>query len=148
MDFEIRRDRRPRGPRKLPKEREFYLALVDQRMSNTQAGRIGGVHLRVGWEWRYGRPECRVKRPRPRAQDASAVTVRSVRPKTRLIKVRGDLSYLGEDERIYIADRLREEAMIRAIAAEPARNPSLWRRSGRFDGRNQCCCDRDSGGRE
>jgi IS30 family transposase len=122
MDFEIREDRRPQGPRKLLKERELYLALVDQGIGNTQASRMVGVHPRTGREWRYGRPEGRVKRPRPRAQDAPAVAVRSA--KTRLIEVRGDSRYLGEDERISIADLLREKASVRAIAAELGRSPS------------------------
>jgi transposase, IS30 family len=132
MDFEIRKDRRPQGPRKLVKERELCLSLVDQGMSNTQASRMVGVHPRTGREWRYGRPEGRVKRPRPRAQDAPAVAVRSA--KTRLIEVRGDSGYLGEDERMHIADRLREKATIRTIAAELGRSPSTisrawWHRS-------------------
>ncbi|MEU6357869.1 IS30 family transposase [Streptomyces sp. NPDC047072] len=125
MDFEIREDRRPQGPRKLLKERELYLSLVDQGMGNAQACRIVGVHERTGRDWRYGRPEGRVKRPRPRAKDAPAVAVLGVRaPRTRLIEVRGDSRYLGEDERIHIADRLREKATVRAIAAELGRSPS------------------------
>jgi len=125
VDFEIREDRRPQGPRKLLKERELYLSLVDQGMGNAQACRIVGVHERTGRDWRYGRPEGRVKRPRPRAKDAPAVAVRGVQaPRTRLIEVRGDSRYPGEDERIHIADRLREKATVRAIAAELGRSPS------------------------
>lgn len=125
MDFDVREDRRPQGPRKLLEERELYLSLVDQGMSNAQACRIVGVHDRTGSEWRYGRPKGRAKRPRPRAKDASSAAVRAVRTaKTRLIEVRGDSRYLGEDERIHIADRLREKATVRAIAAELGRSPS------------------------
>ncbi|WP_420082760.1 IS30 family transposase [Streptomyces sp. JL4002] len=84
-----------------------------------------GVHDRTGREWRYGRPKGRAKRPRPRAKDAPLVAVRAVRTaKTRLIEVRGDSRYLGEDERIHIADRLREKATVRVIAAELGRSPS------------------------
>jgi len=114
------------GPRKLLKEREFCLSLVDQGMSSTQADRIVGVHPRTGREWRHGRPEGRVKRPRPRAQDAPAVAVPSAT--TRFVEVRGDSRHLGEDERTHIADRLREKATVRAVAAELDRSPSTVRR--------------------
>lgn len=49
-------------------------------------------------------------------------------PGTRLIEAWGDSRCLGEDERIHIADRLREKATIRAIATELGRNPSTVRR--------------------
>ena len=96
-------------------------------MSSTQAGRIVGVHPRTGREWRHGQqPEGRVKRPRPRAQDAPAVAVPSAT--TRFVGVRGDSRHHGEDERIHIADRLRQKATVRAVAAEPGRSPSTVRR--------------------
>ncbi len=64
------------------------------------------------------------KRRRPKAKHAPSVAVRAVRTaKTRLIEVRGDSRYLGEDERTHIAGRLREKATVRAIAAELARSP-------------------------
>ncbi|MFF4426431.1 IS30 family transposase [Streptomyces sp. NPDC001549] len=91
-------------------------------MGSAQACRIVGVHPRTGRDWRYGRPEGRKKRPRLRALDAPAVAVRQGGP--RPIEVRGDSRYLGEDERIHIADRLREKATVRAIAAELDRSPS------------------------
>jgi IS30 family transposase len=124
MDFEVRVDRTPQGRRKLLAERERYLALVDQGMSNAQACRIVGVHDRTGREWRYGRPAGRAKRPRPRAQDAPAVAAFDSKQGRRQIEVRGASRYLGEDERIHIADRLREKATVRAIAAELSRAPS------------------------
>ncbi|MDT9693625.1 IS30 family transposase [Streptomyces sp. P9(2023)] len=124
MDFEVRENRRPQGPRKLLKERELYLSLVDQGMSNAQACRIVGVHERTGRDWRYGRPEGRKKRPRLRAHDAPAVAVFTRKPRKTRVEVRGDSRYLGEDERIHIADRLREKATVRAIAAELGRSPS------------------------
>ncbi|MER7578993.1 IS30 family transposase [Kitasatospora sp. NPDC097691] len=114
MDFEIRRDRKPQGPRKLRGEREEYFRLVQQGYSNTEASRLVGVHERTGREWRHGRPEGRVKRPRPPAQSARAAD--SSPP--------GPSRYLREDERLHIADRLREKATVRAIAAELGRSPS------------------------
>ncbi|MCG6495263.1 IS30 family transposase [Kitasatospora sp. A2-31] len=114
MDFEIRRDRKPQGRRKLPGEREEYFRLVRQGYSNKEASRLVGVHERTGREWRNGRPEGRVKRPRPPAQPARAA----------VLSPRGPSRYLREDERIHIADRLREKAAVRAIAAELGRSPS------------------------
>ncbi|MBE1534823.1 IS30 family transposase [Actinomadura algeriensis] len=40
------------------------------------------------------------------------------------IEVRGLSRYLGEDERIHVADRLREGASLRTIVAELSRAPS------------------------
>ncbi|WBP88560.1 IS30 family transposase [Kitasatospora cathayae] len=114
MEFEIRRDRKPQGPRKLRVEREEYFRLVQQGYSNTEASRLVGVHERTGREWRHGRPEGRVKRPRPPAQSARAAAPSPPGPSR----------YLREDERIHIADRLREKATVRAIAAELGRSPS------------------------
>jgi transposase, IS30 family len=129
MDFEIRRDRSPQGPRKLQKEREHYLALVQQGLSNRQACQIVGVNERTGREWRRGRPEGRKKRPRlPANQDgATVVSSRSGRS----IEVRGTSRYLGEDERIHIADRLRQGVSLRRIAAELGRAPSTISREAR-----------------
>ncbi|WP_419248882.1 helix-turn-helix domain-containing protein [Streptomyces canus] len=39
--------------------------------------------------------------------------------------------YLREADRIHVADRLREKAGVRAIAAELGRSPSAGRRRGR-----------------
>ncbi|MEU1290766.1 IS30 family transposase [Kitasatospora sp. NPDC005856] len=114
MDFKIRRDRKPQGPRKLRTEREEYFRLVQQGYSNTEASRLVGVHERTGREWRHGRPEGRVKRPRPPAQPARAA----------VLPPSGPSRYLREDERIHIADRLREKATVREIAAELGRSPS------------------------
>ncbi|HEU5332919.1 MAG TPA: IS30 family transposase [Actinocrinis sp.] len=77
-------------------------------MGNSQACRIVGVNPRTGREWRNGRPDGRVKRPRPPARKVSAAEASSSR-------------FLTEDERILIADRRREKASMRAIAAELGR---------------------------
>lgn len=108
MDFEIRRDRGPQGRRRLARERDHYLALVKQGMSNGQACRVVGVNLRTGREWRNGRPEGRVKRARPPARVRALVDEPSA-------------YFLGEDERIVVADRRRAEVSMRAIAAELGR---------------------------
>ncbi|MYV99705.1 helix-turn-helix domain-containing protein, partial [Streptomyces sp. SID3343] len=55
MDFEVRADRRPQGPRKLVGERAEYLRLVDLGISNTEACRIVGINRRTGKRWLYGR---------------------------------------------------------------------------------------------
>ncbi|MFE2918463.1 IS30 family transposase [Kitasatospora indigofera] len=111
MDFEIREDRKPQGRRKLRVEREEYFQLVQQGYSNTEASRRVGVHERTGREWRNGRTD-------PNRFRAPA------RPGRAHARVSGPSRYLSEDERIHIADRLREKATIRAIAAELGRSPS------------------------
>lgn len=112
MDFKIRESRREQGPRKLHREREEYFRLVQLGFTNKEASRRVGVNPRTGREWRNGRPEGRKKRPRP---PAHPVQVASTPLPSR---------YLAEADRIHIADRLREKATIRAIAAELGRSPS------------------------
>ncbi|MCX4685822.1 IS30 family transposase [Kitasatospora purpeofusca] len=111
MTFEIRGDRQPQGPRKLCAEREEYFRLVRQGYSNKEASRLVGVHERTGREWRNGRTDpSRFRAPAHPERAPAAVPAES--------------RYLREDERIHIADRLREKATIRAIAAELGRSPS------------------------
>jgi transposase, IS30 family len=110
MDFEIRADRTPQGRRKLSREREAYSRLVQQGYSNTEACRIVGVDRRTGNKWRNGRSGERNRKPVP--------------PINLVVPASGPSRYLREDERIHIADRLRENATVRAIAAELGRSPS------------------------
>ncbi|CAM5563473.1 hypothetical protein KAURM247S_06388 [Kitasatospora aureofaciens] len=111
MTFDIREDRRPQGPRKLRAEREEYFRLVQQGYSSKEASRLVGVHPRTGREWRNGRTD-------PKRFRAPA------RPERAPSRASGGSRYLREDERIHIADRLREKATVRAIAAELGRSPS------------------------
>ncbi|MET7712789.1 IS30 family transposase [Streptomyces sp. NPDC005407] len=109
MDFEVRGDRRPQGPRKLRGERAEYFRLVQQGYSNKEASRLVGVHERTGREWRNGRTD-------PLRYRVPAHIERA--------PVAAPSRYLSETERIHIADRVREKATIRAIAAELGRSPS------------------------
>ncbi|ATW48578.1 IS30 family transposase [Streptomyces peucetius] len=110
MDFEIRVDRTPQGRKKLSREREAYSRLVQQGYSNTEACRIVGIDARTGRKWRNGRSGERNRKPVP--------------PINLVVPASGPSRYLSEDERIHIADRLREKATVRAIAAELGRSPS------------------------
>ncbi|MEU0926244.1 hypothetical protein ABZ390_18930 [Streptomyces solisilvae] len=96
MDCKVRESRKEQGPRKLQREREEYFRLMHLGFGNLEACRRIGVNPRTGREWRNGRPKGRKKPPRP---PANAVRVAS-----------GPSRYLTEDERIRIADRLREKA--------------------------------------
>ncbi|CAM4160211.1 IS30 family transposase [Streptomyces albus] len=93
----------------MSREREAYSRLVQQGYSNTEACRIVGVDRRTGNKWRNGRFE-RDRKPVP--------------PIHVVVPASGPCRYLREDERIHIADRLREKATVRAIAAELGRSPS------------------------
>lgn len=111
MDFEIRKVRKAQGAKKLRAERQEYFRLMAQGYGNKEASRLVGVNERTGREWRNGRfspGQLRLPaRPERVARPAQAAS-----------------RYLREDERIHIADRLREKASIRAIAAELGRSPS------------------------
>ncbi|MER7670692.1 IS30 family transposase [Kitasatospora sp. NPDC096128] len=111
MDFEIRKDRTPQGPRKLTQERAAYSRLMQQGYSNKEACRIVGIDVRTGQKWRNGRKPTGTQR-------TALLPLRAVAAPS------GPSRYLREDERIHIADRLREKATVRAIAAELGRSPS------------------------
>ncbi len=110
MDFEIRKDRTAQGRVKLSRERATYSRLMQQGYSNVEACRIVGIDTRTGRKWRNGRSADRRQKAAP--------PIRSVVPPSDTSR------YLREDERIHIADRLREKATVRAIAAELGRSPS------------------------
>lgn len=109
MDFEIRKDRRQQGAQALVREREEYFRLMDQGVSSREACRIVGIDRRTGKRWRNG---------------FTRSDSRKWTPPVNLTSVPGPLRHLREADRIHIADRLREKASIRAIAAELGRSPS------------------------
>lgn len=95
MDFEIRKDLRPQGPRRLDPEWEEYFRLVDLGIGNTEAWyRAAPPIVDTGPPWQAPEPPARPEEP--------------IDPSR----------YLTEADRIHLADRLREKAFVRAIAAE------------------------------
>ncbi|MFD8615163.1 IS30 family transposase [Streptomyces sp. NPDC059631] len=89
-------------------------------MGNKEACRIIGINEKTGRRWRSGRSA-------DRRQKAAPAIHREVPPS-------GPSRYLCEAERIHIADRLREKASIRRIAAELGRSPSTVSREVRRNG--------------
>ncbi|WP_374224162.1 IS30 family transposase [Streptomyces sp. ISL-66] len=102
------------------REREAYFRLMQQGVSNTEACRIVGINRRTGKRWRYGRGSSGSNKAAPPINTVEPPSVPS--------------RYLSEAERIHIADRLREKATVREIAAELGRSPSTISREVR---RNQ-----------
>ncbi|WP_405021606.1 IS30 family transposase [Kitasatospora sp. NBC_00070] len=90
---------------------------MQQGYSNTEACRIVGINRRTGNRWRSGRSSERGRRAVP--------------PIDSVVPPSGPSRYLTEDERVHIADRLREKATIRQIAAELGRSPSTISREVR-----------------
>lgn len=119
MDFEIRDRTVNRGRKKLRREREEYFRLMQLGYSNKEACRVIGINLRTGREWRNGRTG-------PNRTVAPAHAPRTPRSTSS--------RYLREDERFHIADRLREKATVRAVAAELGRSPSTVSREIRRNG--------------
>ncbi|MFJ3176636.1 IS30 family transposase [Streptomyces roseus] len=117
--FEIRKDRTKDlgGRRRLVREREEYFRLVDQGYGNTEACRLVGINERTGREWRNGRRA--EDRFGPPARPASAPVAPS--------------RFLTQADRLHVADRLREKATVRAIAAELSRSPSTISREIRHN---------------
>ena len=119
MEFEIREIRSPQGRRKLTREREEYFRLMDQGFSSMEACRIVGINYRTGKRWRIGSAPNKAKK-----KGAPPVRQPAGPPS-------GVSRYLREDERIHIADRVREKASIREIARELGRAPSTVSREVR-----------------
>ncbi|MFC8708762.1 IS30 family transposase [Streptomyces sp. NPDC057197] len=93
---------------------------MQQGVGNKEACRIIGINEKTGRRRRNGRSA-------DRRQKAAPAIHREVPPS-------GPSRYLCEAERIHIADRLREKASIRRIAAEPGRSPSTVSREIRRNG--------------
>jgi len=112
---------RPRpGPgAPLTAERERYLRLVAQGMSNVQACREVGVHRITGTRWRDGR---NVVDSAGRARYYPPIATLPV-----VISAR----FLSEDERVLIGDLLRAGQSVRSIAAQLGRSPSTISREVR-----------------
>ena len=112
---------RPRpGPgAPLTAERESYLRLVAQGMSNVQACREVGVHPTTGMRWRDGRKMVdsggRARYYPPIAAPPVVISAR----------------FLSEDERVLIGDLLRTGQSIRSIAVRLGRSPSTISREVR-----------------
>jgi len=119
MDFEIRKDRKPQGPKPLIRERAAYFQLMEQGYSTREAARIVGIDRRTGKKWRNGHKRGR-KAVLPIYQEPGQTPgpLESEGPPPAASR------YLQEHDRIHIADRLREKASIRQIAAELGRSPS------------------------
>jgi IS30 family transposase len=110
MDFEIRGDRKPQGRRKLSRERAAYSQLMREGLSNEEACRIVGINPKTGRRWRNGRNAS--------GGNKAAPPIHTVVPPS------APSRYLSEADRIHIADRVRENATVRSIAAELGRHPS------------------------
>ncbi|WP_425556341.1 IS30 family transposase [Kitasatospora nipponensis] len=80
-------------------------------MSSQEACRIVGINFRTGKRWRNGSQPTGTRKGKPPVQRPASPLPDSSR-------------HLREEERIHIADRLREKASIRSIAAELGRSPS------------------------
>lgn len=109
MDFEIRKDRIAGGKR-LVRERAAYFQLMEQGYSTREAARMIGIDLRTGKRWRNGWHSP------PRGRPVSPVRV--------MEEPASASRYLTENERVHVADRIREKASIRQIAGELGRSPS------------------------
>ncbi|PNG16201.1 IS30 family transposase [Streptomyces cahuitamycinicus] len=113
MDFEVRKVRHGGGGRRLTREREVYLQLMSQGYGNREASRIVGINPRTGKRWRNGHHSPTYGKPKP-----------PIRSEASACDAPGRSRYLREEDRIHIADRLREKASIRQIASELGRSPS------------------------
>ncbi|WP_176740687.1 MULTISPECIES: IS30 family transposase [unclassified Streptomyces] len=96
---------------------------MEQGYSTREAARIVGINLRTGKRWRNGHHSPgKGKKPVPSIYPAPGQQPEEAagrgEPASRTSR------YLREEERVHIADRLREKASIRQIAAELGRSPS------------------------
>ena len=94
-------------------KREQFAQLIARGVPSAQACRIVGVNPRTGKWWRHGRT---ITSSSGQRLHYPAV----INTRTREISSR----YVSEDERVRIADLVREGAGVRAIAKELGRSPS------------------------
>ncbi|MGW6746732.1 IS30 family transposase, partial [Streptomyces sp. NPDC055025] len=120
MAIDYGKRRKPTGHAPQVQKREEYFRLVDQGVTFSEASRIVGINLRTGKRWRNGRHTSGGRKAVPPIRAVAPPSARS--------------RYLCEAERIHIADRLRERATVRAIAAELGRSPSTVSREIRRNG--------------
>lgn len=111
MDFKIRESRKEQGRRKLHREREEYFRPVDQGVSSREACRIVGISRRSGKRWRNGTAPAKNRPGLPAHRVRASRVVSSSR-------------CLAQEERLYIADRVREKSTVRKTAADLRRSPS------------------------
>jgi IS30 family transposase len=90
-------------------ERVAYFALVNAGVGYREAARRAGVHYRTTKKWRAAQQPSP---PEPALREISS-------------------RFLSQDERILIADRVREKASVRSIAAQLHRSPSTISRETR-----------------
>ncbi|MFD8542205.1 IS30 family transposase [Streptomyces sp. NPDC048405] len=93
---------------------------MEQGYSTREAARIVGIDRRTGKKWRNGHKRGRKVVP-PIYQEHGHAPVAAEDLEAPPC---GPSRYLQEHDRIHIADRLREKASIRQIAAELGRSPS------------------------
>ena len=93
---------------------EYVRLLAEEGVNFTQAAHAVGVSKRTGKAWRNGRARATGRNERP-----SVDWYRSTMDKPRKIHAR----YLGQEERILIADRLRLGDGAYAVARLPGRDP-------------------------
>lgn len=96
-------------------QRERFVRLIGQGVSNSEACRLVGVNRRTGTRWRFGRTILdaagrSVQYPPVRNANRPSVPLSS--------------RYLSLDERTVIADLVRAGGTVRAIAGELGRSPS------------------------
>ncbi|MEV0375118.1 IS30 family transposase, partial [Streptomyces sp. NPDC050636] len=96
---------------------------MEQGYSTREAARIVGINLRTGKRWRNGwhSPPGGRKAVPPIYQEPGQMPLGPSEPEGPPAQ---PSRYLQEHDRIHIADRLREGASIRQIAAELGRSPS------------------------
>ncbi|MFR2858280.1 MAG: IS30 family transposase [Bifidobacterium scardovii] len=99
----------------LEARRRRYVELLDAGMNFTQAARAVGVTKRTGKAWRHG-----VTRPDGRNEKPKVDWYRSTMDKPKKIHPR----YLGQDERLSIADWKRAGVPVREIARRLGREAS------------------------
>lgn len=115
----VYRSSKPRGVPPQTEKRVLYIQLMKQGIGNAQACRIVGVNRRTGKRWRYGRTV--------RTFDGRQLHYAPITPAAEEISER----FLSGDERVKIADLLRERKSLRAIAEALGRNPSTISREVR-----------------
>lgn len=101
------------GPAPQTGKREEFARLIARGVSNTEACRIVGINRRTGKRWRHGRTITTSSGEQRHYPSVINQRAKEISPR-----------FLSEDERVRIADLVRQGAGVRTIAQDLGRSPS------------------------
>jgi transposase, IS30 family len=122
-------ERKTRNGRMVVEKQEWFVRLIAQGVSNSEACRIVRINCRTGTRWRYGRTIVNTAGESVHYPAVSPIAAKARHPR-----------YLSLAERTMIADLRRAGVSVRDIADELGRAASTVSRELRRNADDQATC--------